>query len=215
MKKYQLFLILSLICKLSFAQGEAAVPFLKLQQSPLLLGAGQIGVSIPMSDPSGFYFNPGQLGYYSRTNNLSFLTLPQKTRLLESLAPGMSFQTFGLTAGYNFKRNENSIPLSIGFGYIHNRVTFGEFVSQNSTSEVYDEFDCFSIGTSYEHYLIFNLGFSIKPFNSHLGLSWEENTPIEASGTAFDFGALVIAPISKLSLNDVGYNLRPQFVYKT
>ncbi len=214
MKKYQLFLILSLICKLSFAQGEAAVPFLELQQSPLLLGAGQIGVSIPMSDPSGFYYNPGQLGYYSRENNFSFLTQPQKTRWFKYFGLDLSFQTFGLTAGYNFKKNENSIPLSIGFGYIHNRLTFGEFVSQNSTSESYDEFDCFSIGTSYEYYLIFNLGFSIKPFKSHLGLSWEENTPIEASGTAFDFGALVIAPISKLFFNDIEYNLDPNSYIK-
>ena len=126
MKKYHLFLILSLICKLSFAQGEAAVPFLKLQQSPLLLGAGQIGVSIPMSEPLGFYFNPGQLGYYSRENNFSFITQPQKTEWLKNLASGLSFQTFGLTAGYNFKKNENSLPLSIGFGYIHNRFSYGD-----------------------------------------------------------------------------------------
>ena len=46
------------------------------------------------------------------------------------------------------------------------------FISNNSY-ESYDEFDCFSIGTSYENYLIFNLGLSIKPFDSHLALSWK------------------------------------------
>ncbi len=104
MKKYYLIVIfLLLLNKSFFCQGEAAVPFLELQQSLLLQGAGQIGVSIPMSEPLGFYFNPAQLGYFSRVNNFSLLTLPQKTSWLGD-ASNLSFQTFGITAGYNFKR---------------------------------------------------------------------------------------------------------------
>ena len=213
MKKYHLFLILSLICNLSFAQGEAAVPFLELQQSPLLQGAGQIGVSIPMSDPLGFYFNPAQLGYFSRENSFSVLALPQKVNWLENFFPGLTFQTFGITAGYNFHNNKNNFPLSIGVGYIHNRVTYGEFAGTYGSFESYDDFDCFSLGASYEYYLLFNLGFSVKPFSSHLALL-EDGTTAQASGTAFDFGALILAPISKLFFDNIKYNLDPDSYVK-
>jgi hypothetical protein len=211
MKKYYLAVILILLLyKPSFSQGEAALPFLELQQSPLLLGAGQIGVSIPMSDPLGFYYNPSQLGYFSRENNFSMLALPQKTKWLKYFAPNLnlSFNTYGMTAGYNFN-NKYNLPLSIGIGYIHSRVNYGTSVS-------YDAFDCYSIGASYNYFLLFNLGFSIKSYDSHLSdLPVGENNQIPAaSGTAFDFGTLIIAPVSNLLFENVKYNLDPNSYIK-
>ncbi len=208
MKKYYLIIIFFLLLyKPSYSQGEAAVPFLEFQQSPLLLGAGQIGVSIPMSDPLGFYYNPAQLGYFSRENNFSILTLPQKTRWFKYFSPGLnlSFRTFGMTAGYNFKNNYN-LPLSIGAGYIHNIVTFGP-------SDIYESFDCFSLGAGYKYYLLFNIGFSIKPYKSVLAILPTGNE-IKANGTAFDFGALITVPFSELLFNDVKYSLDKQSFFK-
>ena len=218
MKKYYLVVIFFLLLyKPSFSQGEAALPFLELQQSPLLLGAGQIGVSIPMSDPLGFYYNPAQLGFFSRENNFSMLALPQKTKWLKYFAPNLnlSFNTYGVTAGYNFN-NRYNLPLSIGIGYIHNRMNYGEYVSNNSTSESYDAFDCYSIGASYNYLLLFNLGFSIKSYDSHLSdLPVGENNQIPAAtGTAFDFGTLIIAPVSNLLFENVKYNLDPNSYIK-
>ena len=213
MKRYHLVLILSLICNLSFAQGEAAIPFLELQQSPLLQGAGQIGVSIPMSDPLGFYLNPAQLGYFSRENSFSVFALPQKVKWLGNFFPGLTFQTFGITAGYNFRNSKNNLPLSIGAGYIHNRMSYGKFAGTNGSFESYDDFDCYSLGAGYEYYLLFNLGFSIKPFSSHLAQR-EDGTPVQASGTAFDFGVLITAPISKLLFDNNEYTLDPNSYVK-
>ncbi|MFZ0452861.1 MAG: hypothetical protein WAM24_03860, partial [Ignavibacteriaceae bacterium] len=184
---------------------------------PLLFGAGQIGVSIPMSDPLGFYYNPSQLGYFSRDNNLSMLALPHKTKLLKYFAPNLnlSFNTYGMTAGYNFK-NKYNLPLSIGLGYIHSRVNYGEYVRNNSTSESYDAFDCYSIGASYNYFLLFNLGLSVKSYDSHLSdLPVGENNQIPAtSGNAFDFGTLIIAPVSNLLFENVKYNLDPNSYIK-
>jgi hypothetical protein len=208
MKKGHLFIILALTFKILFAQGEAAVPFLELQQSPLLHGAGQIGVSIPMSDPLGFYFNPAQLGYFSRENSFSILALPQKIKWLGDAFPGLTLQTFGITAGYNFRNREHGVPLSIGVGYIHNSTSYGKFIGTYGSFESYDNFDCFSMGASYEYYLLFNLGFSIKPFSSHLAPGAEVNS------TAFDFGALIIAPISKLLFNNAKMKLDPNSYVK-
>lgn len=195
-----------LLIKPSLSQEEAAVPFLELQQSPLLQGAGQIGVSVPMTEPLGFYYNPAQLGYFSRKNNFSILTLPQKTRWFKYLGPpNLSFQTLGMTASYNFK-NKYNLPLSIGAGYIHNIVTFGR-------SDSYDTFDCFSIGAGYEYYLIFNTGFSVKPYTSVIADSPTGNQ-IKANGTAFDFGTLITVPFSQLLLNDVKYALDKESYFK-
>lgn len=54
-----------------YGQGEAAVPFLVLQQSPLLHGAGQIGTAVKTKDASGFYYNPAQLGNLQGGSSLS------------------------------------------------------------------------------------------------------------------------------------------------
>jgi long-subunit fatty acid transport protein len=70
MKKYYTLLLLLIIIKPIYSQPVAA-EFLGLQQSPLLIGAGQIGAAIPMKDASGFYYNPAQLGYFSHENNIS------------------------------------------------------------------------------------------------------------------------------------------------
>jgi hypothetical protein len=218
MKKYYLVIILFLLLyKPTFSQGEAALSFLELQQSPLLLGAGQIGVSIPMSDPLGFYYNPAQLGYFARDNNFSMLALPQKTKWFKYFAPDLdlSFNTYGMTAGYNFEDKFN-LPLSIGVGYIHNRVSYGESVGNNGTFDSYDAFDCYSLGASYNYFLLFNLGFSLKSYDSHLSdQPVGENDKIPAvSGTAFDFGALIIAPFSKLLFDNTKYNLDPNSFIK-
>ena len=218
MKRYYLVGILFLLLyKPSFSQGEAALPFLELQQSPLLLGAGQIGVSIPMSDPLGFYYNPAQLGYFSRDNNFSMLALPQKTKWLKYFAPNidLSFNTYGMTAGYNFN-NKYNLPLSIGIGYIHNRVNYGEYVINNSTSESYDAFDCYSLGASYNYFLLFNLGLSVKSYDSQFNdlPVGEINQTSKVSGTAFDFGTLIIAPVSNLLFENVKYNLDPNSYIK-
>lgn len=60
----------------SYAQGEAAVPFLLLNPSPSLSAMGATGSALPTNDPFGFLWNPAQLGYTSQTNNLTFIFYP-------------------------------------------------------------------------------------------------------------------------------------------
>jgi len=213
MTKYFSFLLLLFFIKPAYGQGEAAVPFLVLQQSPLLHGAGQIGTAIPMKDASGFYYNPAQLGYFSQENNLSLFFMPQKTKWLGNYFLDLSFQSFGIAVGYNFKKDDNDLPLSIGVGYLHNKLDYGDYFGPKQS---YDAFDCFSVGASYDYYLLFNLGMSIKSYTSILPESPTESEigfP-SASGTAFDFGAMITAPFSKLLLNDYKFNLDEKSVLK-
>jgi hypothetical protein len=224
MKKYVSILLLLFFINQTYGQGgQTAVEFLSLQQSPLLNGAGQIGAAIPMKDASGFYYNPAQLGYFSQENNISVFFMPQNTMFMPNNFPDVSFQSFSLAAGYNFKKNDNDLPLSIGVGYFHNMIDYGEWMFTTSNNPVqivkyspYNSFDCFSLGACYDYYFLFNLGISIKPYNSFLGVEETETGILteKASGTAFDFGAMITAPVSKLLFNNCKFNLDTKSVLK-
>ncbi|MFH0734976.1 MAG: hypothetical protein V1773_10595 [bacterium] len=194
------------------AQPHPASQSLLLQQSPLLQGAGSIGAAIPMEDASGFYYNPAQLGYFSRENNFSVSVLPQKTRWIPRFNFDLNFSSYSIAAGYNFKNSKRGLPLSIGVGYTHNKMDFNEmlhigpnlgFGGTYISPYDYEIFDCFSVGASYEYYLIFNLGISVKSINSLMSNNPAlERGILKSNSTAFDFGAMITAPLSKLYFDD-------------
>ena len=79
MKIKKLILLFSILLMVkSYAQGSSAVPFLSLQQSPFLQGAGATGVAVITEDPLGFYYNPAILGVTAKTNHISTLFLTKK-----------------------------------------------------------------------------------------------------------------------------------------
>lgn len=217
MKKYFLFFLLLTFAKQTIAQddvylGSAALPFLVLQQSPMLIGAGDIGTANPMQETMGFYYNPAQLGYFSRNNSLSGFFMPQKTKWSPGFnLPASTLQSSGLTLGYNYRSMK--LPLSFGFGYINSKLDYGDVIVNNSASPVdynsYDYFDCYSFGLGFDYYINFNLGFSVKTYRSVLGTDLIDNRTVShrARGTAFDFGIMAITPISKLLLRNARYNL--------
>ena len=204
-KKYCSLLLLFLLVKP--IEGQTAMTTMYLQQSPLFIGAGNVGTASPMQEAMGFYYNPAQLGYFSLENNLSISYMPQKTEWLKNYFPNISIRSFGFAAGYNFKKNSNDLPLSIGVGYLHNKFSYGEFVRTGPDSpdpigryESYDKFDCFSLGVGYGDLVKFNLGFSIKSYQSYPGDSpiIQEVDPDGYDGTAFDFGLMIVAPLSDM-----------------
>jgi hypothetical protein len=190
------FIILSVLfsCTIIFAQSWSILNYLSIQQSPLFNGAGEIGAAVPMQDPAGYYYNPAQLGYYSLNNNVSIFFMPGNNTVLnnQNLFKTTS-DSYGITAGYNFINNGNCTPLSIGIGYLHTKISSELLGFHNS-------YDCLSVGIGYENYFLYNLGFSIKPFTSI-------TSGLEASGTAFDFGALVIMPFDKLYLSNIKFRI--------
>jgi len=221
-KRYcSLFLVLLLV-KSIYGQGTA-LPFLTIQQSPLLIGAGGIGAAIPMNDATGFYYNPAQLGNFARENNFSLFFMPQKTQWMPNLGRDLSFNSFGVSVGYNFKKHNNDLPLAIGVGYLNDKFSYGEFVRTGpdspepiGTYESYDKFDCISIGAGYGDLVRFNLGVSVKSYNSNFSDSPTEQEPGTgaADGTAFDFGAMLVTPISELLLKNHKINLAEETFLK-
>lgn len=204
-----------------------------LQQSPLLIGAGSIGAAIPNDDVFGFYLNPAILGYSARNNHFSFSVMPTKTDWFtqnfyymhpaSSSYPGLfildnseqpTFYNLGFNFGYNLKSTELKLPISIGFGYIYNEFQYGKvsynpfdysFREEQEKGDNYDEFNCFSIGVGIDYFVKFNMGFSIKSFNSKLSPFYDNPQNYIAEGTMMDYGALLIVPISDLILQEHKY----------
>jgi hypothetical protein len=201
MKKYRAYLFLLLITGTIYAQGQGTVAFLEMQQSPLMFGAGWIGAAIPNTNADGFYLNPAQLGNFSRVNNFSLFFMPEKTSWMPNIVCSTTDNSYSTALGYNFDKSGNGVPLSVGVGYFRNKI---EYKLLGSSNKGYDSFDCFSIGASYEYYLLFNLGMSIKSFTSQLPEGYK------ATGTAFDFGAMITAPISKLLFDNYKFELGSQ-----
>lgn len=207
-----------------FAQDEAAVQTLLLQQSISLYGAGQIGAAIPTNDPIGFYFNPANLGFAAQNNHVSLSFMPEKANWFRVSNSNTTFSSYGFNIGYNFQKKFHKIPISVGLGYIHNIFDFGKQYRDNSNREEdylgnpKDSFKSFSVGIGVNYYLMFNFGISFKSFNSQLLTNYNIFTGkpkvIEANGTARDYGVMIIAPISQLLFNNANYYLNSKAFIK-
>jgi hypothetical protein len=212
MQKYRVYLLLLLLTGTVYAQ---RVYFLEMQQSPLLLGAGWIGAAVPNTNADGFYFNPAQLGNFSRVNNFSLFFLPNKSNWGRNDYSKTTFNSFAVALGYNFNKNNQGLPLSVGIGYLHHKfhyfVPFYTIDEPDKGYSSYDSFDCLSIGASYKYFLIFNLGMSIKSFDSDDSEIPRGN---KVSRSAFDFGAMITAPISKLFFDNYKFELGSQSFIK-
>ena len=214
MKRFILALsLLAIFNSFSFAQGEGAMPVMTMQTSLPLMGAGIIGTAKPNNDPIGFYLNPAILGYSSQNNHASLFFMPNKADWLPSFDLDLTKNSYGFNLGYNFK--EFGLPISLGFGYLHDKMDYGTFYSTGPYSpeiigefDSYDIYDVYSLGIGIDYYLLFNFGMSIKPFESNLSDQPTENEIGigKVESTAFDYGAMIIAPISKLFFDNLKYD---------
>lgn len=174
-----------------------------------MIGAGQIGAAKPNNDPIGYYLNPAILGYSSQNNHASIYFMPSKADWIKAFGLDLTWNTFGFNIGYNLE--EYNLPISVGFGYMHDKFSYGTYsVVDPSGPEVldeyesYDSFDNFSFGVGIDYYILFNLGLSIKPFDSNLGGSPQTR---RVKGTAYDYGTMIIVPISKLFFDNATCDL--------
>ena len=190
----------------SFAQGEAAVPFLLLNPSPSLSAMGATGTALPTEDPFGFLWNPAQLGFTSQTDNLSFIFYPSKLEWLPAFNLDLELKAIALNFGYNFK-DLIGIPLSFGFGYSKPEVNFGSFVRTGpggpnpiGTFEAKDYYNAYSFGLGVDYFVQLSIGYTIKDVTSILSDQpvGEEEGYGKAETTVNDFGILLNVPVIRL-----------------
>jgi len=190
----------------TFAQGEAAVPFLLLQPSPSLSAMGQTGTALPTDDPFGFIWNPAQLGHSSQTNNFTFIFYPSKLEWLPSFNLDLEIKASAFNAGFNFKDLMN-IPLSVGFGYSKVEMNFGEFVQTGpgspdpiGTFEPKDFYNAYSIGIGLDYLIQLSVGYTFKDITSILTDRpiGTDSGAIKAEASVSDYGILLNVPVLKI-----------------
>jgi hypothetical protein len=189
-----------------YAQGEAAVPFLFLDASPELTGMAGTVVALPTTDVYGAWYNPAQLGNFSRTNNIGLGIYPVKTDWLPSFNfSDLTWHSSALALGYTFNSN---VPIHVGLGYIYSKFNLGENVWTDESGIELAKFNSFqscnaiSVGAGIDYYAQFNVGLTYKHINSELIPSHIQVSPGvyggRASVSAFDFGLLINVPIMDL-----------------
>ena len=201
-----IFALLNLFSTKSFAQGEAAVPFLLLNPSPSLSAMGATGTALPTEDPFGFLWNPAQLGYTSQTNNLSFIFYPSKLEWIPIWNADLELSSIAFNAGYNFK-DLIGFPLSFGFGYSNVKFNYGTFVITGpggpeplGTYEPKDSYNAYSFGLGVDYFVQLSIGYTIKDVNSFLAdfSPSPDSGEVRAETTVNDFGILLNIPVLKL-----------------
>ena len=197
-----LFLLFSIT---SFAQGEAAVPFLLLNPSPSLSAMGSTGTALPTEDPFGFLWNPAQLGYTSQTNNLSFIFYPSKIEWIPAFNLDLEYKAIAFNAGYNFEELID-FPLSFGFGYSNPELNFGTFYRYDEFGNIIDEveakdyYNAYSFGLGVDYFVQLSIGYTIKDVTSLLAgfSSSPDSGQVKAETKVNDFGILLNVPVLKL-----------------
>jgi hypothetical protein len=216
-----LIVFITILHSVTFAQGEAAIPFLQLPLSPSLNAMGATGSSIPTDDPYGFLFNPAQLGHTSQTTNLSFMFYPSNVNWLGFNQLELTGIAFNL--GYNFK-DLVGVPVSIGFGFSNPELSYGELIVTGEqdpfpigTYEPKDYYNAYSLGIGVDYFVQLSAGITYKDITSVLFNQY--NNKIETN--TMDYGFLLNIPVIKLIDDELSFDLiddipiKPHFNFST
>jgi hypothetical protein len=211
----RLSILFSFLPLLLLAQGPgtAAVPFLMIGPSPGLGGSQGANTVLPSDGTYAFYYNPAQLGVFSRDNNISYQFYPQKMNWL----PGFNFDDVILTSqaftgGYILKDIFDGTDLNVGMGYLRTVLNLGENVITDTNGDVLgtfnssENYNAFSVGIGFEYYAYFSIGYTYKNITSKLAPliigPRSKSFTGKASGNAHDFGLMIEIPLLKSHLKN-------------
>ncbi len=193
----------------AWAQGETAVPFVRITTSPEGNGMGGMSASQPTTDAFAPLANPGQLGLFSLTNLFNASTYTPRTNWLPQFnISGLTYGATAFNAGYNF-RELLSLPfdLSAGVGYSRVSLDLGTFTVTSSEGpgvigkfEAEEHYDSYSIAVGFDYIVRLGLGTNLKHIESRLspiGTEQEQGSGT-ATAAATDFGLLLEVPVAEL-----------------
>ncbi|NIR50102.1 hypothetical protein GWO43_16485 [candidate division KSB1 bacterium] len=217
MKTLSLFSLLLVLLPLQQlqAQSEAAVLFMLIQPSTRANGMAGASVASAEHDALSVAFNPAHIGLAAMDRSLHAEFYPSKTNWLPGFGiEGLTFEAGSILLGYNFRRLNESIPVSVGFGYSKVRINLGEQVITDETGpepiatfSSSEEADIWSVGVGLDYFVKLGFGFNFKSIESNLssvGAGAEIGTG-RATANVHDFGVLlhwpILQTISELSEN--------------
>ena len=181
------------------AQVYTAVPFIMINPSSRLNGMAGAFTALPTNDVYGQYYNPAQLGNFSRDNNLSWQFYNNSNWFHRFSYTELKYSSTAAAAGYNFKNLLNGLPLSIGFGYINTELNLGTNIWTDEYGNMLGEFETinyysgYSIGIGLDYYAVLNIGYTYKDITNDFAVD-DDEIP-KKKDNAYDIGLQVSFPI--------------------
>jgi hypothetical protein len=186
--------------------GSAGASFLLTQPSPRANGVAGASVASTESDAIAITFNPAQLGRIAFDRCFTLELYPSKTNWLPQFAPDFRYDAKTVLFGYNFKRFNKSIPISLGVGYTRLFIDLGEQDLRNEYNEPLGTFHSteragvWTLGVGFDYVVKAGLGWNFKHIESNLAPT-VYNTPQrddgQAKANAHDFGMVAYLPIEE------------------
>lgn len=212
MKKIVLISVLLLSCLSSdftFAQGEAALPFLQIPTNPEMLGMGYASVAHITDNPAALTTNPAHLGMQSLNN--AFFTLNENYSdwipSFHIYDADLWIRTIVANAGTNFNKFYPQLPpVSVGISYsnIHfhsDNFYPGSGPDASYQSADYDESNQVTLGLGIDYFVRVSIGFTYKHITSvinHYPTAGEQEYG-PASANLYDLGFLIDAPLVSIT----------------
>jgi hypothetical protein len=192
-----------LFTSISFAQGEAAVPFLLMPTNAEMNGMGYASVAHITDNPAALIANPAHLGMQCLNNSI-FTVSENYSNWLPTYHLDLWTHTTLVNAGINLNKIfPNLPPLSVGVSYSNVDMNFGEFSRTGpdspdplGTFKAHDESSQFSLSIATDYYVLASLGLTFKHVNSVLSNqpTAQENGSGKASADMYDVGFLLDVP---------------------
>ncbi len=207
------YLLLSFVfaCSVSYAQEG-----IHLSPSPQLTALGGTGTAVITDDAFAFFYNPAQLGQWSKDNNLATHFYTDAVDLYPVYVSGWKFNNTSVVAGYNFRNILPKLDISFGVGYLYNHYDYGVYTSEYSPDGiqgVYDYYKSYSVGVGFHSLVDFSLGLSYKNLytrNSDNAADQKKISAEELTGV-LDYGAFLNIPVHTLLMNSESFSFGNQF----
>ncbi len=187
-------------------QTSTAAPFLLFSPSAVSQGMGQTGVALNNNDAFSSWNNPANTGLNAMNTNVLIGIYPSGKKLYPSIAEDIAFSNYALNLGYNFGKDGEGLPLSVGVSYMYQYMNLGQFKKSNgdgTSSGLYESDEsanCITIGAALDYWVKIGLGITYKSVNSYTGIvssNIVSDKGDRGSADAVDIGLLAIAPLLK------------------
>jgi hypothetical protein len=176
--------------------------FLLFSPSPVVTGMGGAEAALPSDDPYNFFYNPAQLGLNNENTNLSIGIYPSSVNV--SSLSNVLFNNFAVHGGYDCSKLLGGLPLSLGAGFLYQKIDFGEFLRTTDSGYVlgvvhpYEKATTFSLGFGFNYFIKIAGGISYKLIRSDMSGYTIPNKMFfftKGNADAFDLGILAELPI--------------------
>lgn len=221
-----IFLIGIIISNISFAQGEAAVPFLLISPYAQSNGMGETSVAVTTGDPLAMITNPAHLGMQIGNGRFAF-GYNHSDWFAGINIKDLYYRTYAVNGGIRLNDLFDIAPvLTLGAGYSRVHINLGKHTITDAAGpeprgayKSYETSDQFTISAGFDYLIKASVGVSFKQIYSKLGPFGTEQEAVggEARVNSYDYGVLVSIPVigEKTLFNDepfrIGESLLPYF----